>query len=198
MSFRGFGPQSTKGPDMTDSLVRSGRRSFVRAAAWTVPVVSIAAAAPAYALTTTGVVGSVAGSAVSYNDTSSRRHVAWDLSLTNGAVAITSITIRLNYNAVSGNLNFGAFHVYGYTTPGALKDNGWQTILTGSGTVTFTHGPLPARATTFIHTDYRASNNSSALGSIAAAITLDYADGTSSTSNIGATWVEALDGHTHP
>mgnify|MGYP006142766077 CR=1 FL=1 len=34
---------------MTDTLVGPSRRSFVRAAAWTVPVVSMVAAAPAFA-----------------------------------------------------------------------------------------------------------------------------------------------------
>jgi hypothetical protein len=72
---------------MAETLVRPSGH-LVRAAAWTVPVVSVAAADPGYA----GIDGWVLvprerpRSAVVYS-AASKRHVAWDLTLTNGAVA---------------------------------------------------------------------------------------------------------------
>src|SRR5687767_15163185 len=99
---------------MSATLVRPSRRTLVRAAAWTVPVVSVAAAAPAFAasLVASSTFGQVSDP-VKWgigND----KHVSWDLRLVNGPVAISSISITFTYAPVNGSANFTAFDVYGY------------------------------------------------------------------------------------
>jgi hypothetical protein len=166
---------------MTETLARPSRRSFVRAAAWTVPVVSIAAAAPAFATSLTA--SSNLGSATTPvkwgvgND----KQVSWDLKLVNGPVAIKSITITFMLASNNGSANFNQFEVYGYQPAGGARDGSWTdpTLpVTGTNTVTTSHGTLAAGSTTWLHTNFEGADGSA--GNITATYTITYENNTTS------------------
>lgn len=184
---------------MAEVLCNPSRRSFVRAAAWTVPVVAIAAAAPAYALTTQATLGSA--SLASRYSLNSRRHIAWDLTLTNGALAIKSISITLTYVPTTGNFNFEALEVFNYVQPSVIRDTGWvSTPVPGQAKVTTVHAAtlIPARSTTLIHTDFTGSDNSTGTGTIGVSATIVYADNTTSTVSTSAAWSTGTAHTFHP
>lgn len=175
---------------MTDTLVRPSRRSFVRAAAWTVPVVSIAAAAPAYALTTAATL--VAGTADKWGkDAYERWHVSWDLQLTKSTVDIDSVTITVTYAPSMKDRGFDTVDVLGFTP----LDAGWvvtgttANAVTGEYTVTATHDAnILAGNAVNIHFDFAGLNSNSA-GDIWARGTVTYVGGgTSPLSALPQSW----------
>src|SRR5688500_2682096 len=103
---------------MTVTSARPTRRTLVRGAAWSVPVVSLAAAAPAFAASGTTSLTSNGG-AVKWG-TGPTKHVSWDLTLINGAVAIDTVSITFTYTPNGGG-KFTSFAVFGY----APTDNTW-------------------------------------------------------------------------
>ena len=84
---------------------RLTRRSVVRAVAWSVPVVSVAATVPAFAASGEGKASGLAGTAVKWGSgsgPSALNHVSWDIRLTNGSKAVDSTTIKFTYIPTSG------------------------------------------------------------------------------------------------
>lgn len=94
---------------MTEALVRPSRRSFVRAAAWSVPVVSLAAAAPAFAASPCD---SRVGAVIDWDNPATTTHVresVWKSVTTydpdgNGTVPSITLTTTASY---SGNMKSG-------------------------------------------------------------------------------------------
>lgn len=183
---------------MTDTLVRPTRRTLVRSAAWSVPVVSLAAMAPAFAASKSfsGLVGGLTAQRYSLN---SKRHIAWDLTLTNGADPITSVSIVLTYVPTTGNLVFQAFEVYGYQLVASARDTTWGGTQTGpTNQVTATHGGIAANSTTLLHTDFTGSDNSPGPGTVTAVATFTYSDGSTNTATTSVTWGDGAAHTTHP
>ncbi|HXH77202.1 hypothetical protein [Nocardioides sp.] len=153
---------------MTETL-RPSRRSFVRAAAWTVPVVSIAAAAPAFALTTTSTF--VTDTPVKWGS-GAVKHVSWDLTLNNGAKVIDTVSITFDY-IPNGSGSFNTFTIYGFSP---VVDNGWvkgPVSPVSPYTVTATHAAdIPANSVYRIHVDFDGADASA--GSVSATATIKY------------------------
>ncbi len=183
---------------MTGTLVRPTRRTLVRSAAWSVPVVSLAATAPAFAASKKASSGLTSTSTAEKWSNGNEKHVSWDLTLTNGDVAITSISIVFSYAPNSGSQNFTAFEIYGYTPPVGPRDSGW----TGSGSfaptasVTSVHGAIAANSTTYLHTDFAGGDN--AAGTVKGVATVTYADGTTVPYTLGPVAWGSGSQHTHP
>jgi len=153
---------------MSNTLARPTRRTLVRGAAWSVPVVSIAAAAPAFAAS--GTSSLTGGAAVKWGN-GPTKHVSWDLTLTNGAVAIDTVSITFTYTPNGGGI-FTSFTIFGY----APLDNTWAfppIPVGGTSTVTATHSAeIAANSTTRIHTDFAGDDNSA--GTVSATATIKY------------------------
>ena len=183
---------------MTDTLPRPTRRTLVRSAAWSVPVVSLAAMAPAFA-------ASVASSKLVSTSqpekwgTGSEKHVSWDLTLTNGTIDITSISILFTYAPTSGAGNFTFFEVYSYVPVTGPRDKTWTGggTFAGTASVTSTHGFIAGNSTTYIHTDFAGADNSA--GTVNATYTISYANGyTAPAQTLGPITWGAGSQHTHP
>lgn len=151
---------------------RPSRRAIVRGAAWSVPVVSLAVAAPAFAASGATSTLSSGGQAVKWSD-SKTKHVSWDLVLTNGPVPIDTITITFSY-APNSTGPFTSFEIYGYA-PSAPRDTSWTSppITVATSTITATHlADIAAGSTTNIHTDFAGGDN--AAGTVKATATITY------------------------
>lgn len=183
---------------MTITTARPTRRSLVRGAAWSLPVVSIAAAAPAFAASAANTTfGAVAGTAVKWGN-GNEKHVSWDLLLTNGAVAIQSVSIAFTYFPTSGG-GFEVFTIYGYAATTGPRDITW-TIPSIAGevtTATSTHGPIAANSTTRIHTDFAGDDNAAGTVSAVATITYVGVPGTTTKTIPAVIWGSDNE-HTHP
>lgn len=153
---------------MTEALVHPSRRSVVRAAAWTMPVVSIAATAPAFALTTTS--SFTSSTPVKWGN-GPVKHVSWDLTLTNGAKAIDTVSITFTYTP-NGSGSFSTFTIYGYSP----LDMGWTqgpATTVSPFTITATHAvDIAANSVTNIHADFDGADASQ--GSVSATATIKY------------------------
>lgn len=158
--------------------LRPTRRSIVRGAAWSVPVVAVAATAPAFASSTatTGFAG-IAGTAEKWG-TSQDKHVSWDVILTNGPVDIDEISITFTYTPKSAG-PFKVLEIYGYSAT-ASRDNGWTSPAipaAGVYTITATHlANIPANSTYYLHTDFSGGDN--AAGTVQATATIKYVGST--------------------
>ena len=147
---------------------RPSRRAIVRGAAWSVPVVSLAVAAPAFAAS--GATSTLTcGQAVKWSD-SKTKHVSWDLFLANGPVPIKTISIEFTYTPNSGG-PFTTFEIYGFSTTGP-RDTTWVKSVVSGGKATATHLGIPAGSTTNIHTDFAGGDNSN--GTVQATATITY------------------------
>lgn len=157
---------------MTVTTARPTRRTLVRGAAWSVPVVSIAAAAPAFASSLTPSSGFSGDSPVKWGSGGPTKHVSWDLTLTVGPVAIETIEIKFTY-VPNGGGSFTAFQIYGFSP---ATDNTWSfPPLPGGGspTVTASHGGYAAGNTpVVIHTDFAGADASG--GKVTAVATIKY------------------------
>ena len=153
---------------MAEALFNPSRRSFVRAAAWTVPVVSIAAAAPAFALTTTS--SFTTDTPVKWGN-GPVKHVSWDLTLNNGAKVIDTVSITFTY-IPNGSGSFNTFTIYGFSP----SDTGWLKGVVSPAapyTVTATHAEdIAANSVTRIHVDFDGADASA--GSVSATATIKY------------------------
>jgi hypothetical protein len=151
--------------------LRASRRAVVRGAAWSVPVVAVAATAPAYAASgATSTLSS--GAAVKWSN-GNEKHVSWDLVLTNGPVAIESISLTFSYAPTSTG-PFTSFQIYGYSSTSGPRDLTWAPVpfTPPTSTVTATHGTIAAGSTTNIHTDFAGGDN--AAGTVQATATITY------------------------
>lgn len=176
--------------------LRASRRSIVRGAAWSVPVVAVAATAPAYAAS--GASSTLLGGAAVKWSNGNEKHVSWDLVLTNGPVAIETVSILFTYAPTSTG-PFTSFQIYGYSATTGPRDLTWlpQPFTPPTSTVTATHGTIPAGSTTNIHTDFAGGDN--AAGTVQATATITYVGTTgSSTQTLGPlSWGSGSE-HVHP
>ena len=168
---------------------RPTRRTLVRGAAWSVPVVALAATAPAFAASTasTGFTG-VPGTAEKWGS-GQDKHVSWDLTIANGPVAIDEISILFTYTPKNSGA-FKVLEIYGYATGTPTppsRDLGWtyppipQT--TGVYSITATHlADIPANTTYLLHTDFSGGDN--AAGTVEALATIKYVGSTATVTKI--------------
>ncbi|RYB92384.1 hypothetical protein EUA06_05350 [Nocardioides glacieisoli] len=157
---------------------RPTRRTLVRSAAWSVPVVALAATAPAFAASTatTGFTG-VVGTAEKWSN-GNEKHVSWDLQFTNGPVAIDEIRITFTYTPTSGG-PFESFEIYGYAATTGARDTTWTypAITVPTSTLTATHlNDIPANSTYRLHTDFAGGDN--AAGTVQATAQIKYVGST--------------------
>lgn len=184
---------------MTVTLPRPTRRTLVRSAAWSVPVVSLAAMAPAFAASTSAKV--TGGVAVKWGG-QGPKHVEWDLKLVTIA-AVSNISIAFTYypNGGGGTATFTALKIYSFSS---VVDNNWSVPpipAGGSNSATVSYGPttggsiIGANTTTDIHTDFTGTDNST--GTVTALVTVTYTSGTTETLPIiTADWGQGSP-HTH-
>lgn len=154
-----------------DVDLRTSRRTVVRTAAWSVPVVAVAAAAPAFAVS--GASSTLVGGAAVKWSNGNEKHVSWDLTLTNGPTAIDTITITFSYAPTSTG-PFTTFTIYGYSATGP-RDTTWVSPPIGAptSTITATHtNDIPASSTINIHTDFAGGDN--AAGTVTATAVIKY------------------------
>ncbi|MBL0749148.1 hypothetical protein [Nocardioides baculatus] len=163
------------------------------------PVVALAATAPAFAASTasTDFTG-VAGTAEKWSN-GNEKHVSWDLQLTNGPVAIDEIRITFTYNPTSTG-PFTSFEIYGYAATSGARDTSWTypAISTPTSTLTATHLPdIAANSTYRLHTDFAGGDN--AAGTVQATAQIKYVGSTTFVSQtVGPITWDAGKQHTHP
>lgn len=181
----------------SESNVGTTRRTLVRTAAWSVPVVSIAVAAPAFAAS--GASSTIVGGAAVKWSNGNEKHVSWDLTLTNGPVAIDTITITFSYAPTSTG-PFTSFEIYGYSATTGPRDTTWTYPPIGAptSTVTATHvNDIAAGSTTLIHTDFAGGDN--AAGTVTATAVITYVGSTATeTKTLGPLSWGAGSQHSHP
>ena len=183
----------------TAMSARPTRRTLVRSAAWSVPVVALAATAPAFAASTatTGFTG-VVGTAEKWSN-GNEKHVSWDLQFTNGPVAIDELRITFTYAPTSTG-PFTSFEIYGYAATSGPRDLTWTypAITTPTSTLTATHLPDIAANTTYrLHTDFAGGDN--AAGTVQATAQIKYVGSTTFVSQtVGPITWDSGKQHTHP
>ena len=185
---------------MSDSLTRPTRRTLVLSAAWSVPVVSIAAAVPAFAASTNAS-GASGSAALKWSGDDGFKHVSWDLSLRSGTRALSSVVIAFTYapNGGGGSGTFTGLDIYTFLP---AVDNGWVVTgipANGSNTATATHNQtvILANTTSLIHTDFKGQDNSS--GTVGATVTVTYVDGGSENlPALSVAWAQAAPGNQEP
>lgn len=169
----------------------------MRGAAWSVPVVAVAATAPAFAASMARTTITPA-QPVKWSN-SNEKHVSWDIKLENGPVAIQTISITFTYVPKSGG-PFDFFEIYGYPPTPTPRDLTWtnQGVVTpATGQVTTSHGTIAAGATYLLHTDFAGGDN--AAGNVTAQFTITYAGVAGSyTQTFGPTDWGSGSQHTHP
>ena len=181
------------------SEARPTRRAMVRGAAWSIPVVAVAAAAPAFAVSTASSgFTAVAGTAEKWSN-GNEKHVSWDVTLTNGPVAIDEVTITFTYAPTSTG-PFTAFEIYGYAATTGPRDPTWTypTITVPTSTLTATHvNDIAANTVYNLHTDFAGGDN--AAGSVQATALIKYVGSpTTVTQSVGPiTWGSGKQ-HVHP
>lgn len=184
---------------MSNPVSRPSRRALVHGIAWTAPVVAVSVAAPAFAssMTSTTLSG-VAGTAEKWSN-GNEKHVAWDLLLTNGPIAIDELRITFTYKPTSTG-PFTKFEIYGYAATTGLRDLTWTypPIVVPATTLTATHLlDIPANSTYRIHTDFAGGDN--AAGTVTAAAAIKYSGSPNTIyQTVGPiTWGSGKE-HTHP
>lgn len=159
---------------MSSSESRPTRRTLVRGVAWGVPVVAMAAAAPAFASSfASSGFGGITGTAEKWSN-GNEKHVSWDLLLTNGPVAIDEIRVTFTYVPTSAG-PFTSFEIYGYAATTGARDSSWTypPITAPTSTLTATHLlVIPANSTYRIHTDFAGGDN--AAGTVTAMAEITY------------------------
>ena len=178
---------------------RPTRRTLVRGAAWSIPVVALAATAPAFAASTatTGFTG-VVGTAEKWSN-GNEKHVSWDLQFTNGPVAIDELRITFTYAPTSTG-PFTSFEIYGYAATTGSRDLTWTypAITAPTSTLTATHlADIPANTTYRLHTDFAGGDN--AAGTVQATAQIKYVGSTTFVSQmVGPITWDSGKQHTHP
>ena len=163
---------------------RPTRRTLVRSAAWSVPVVAIAATAPAFAASTNARLAS-ANTPVKWGTGNDPKHISWDLTLTNAStLSIVSVTLTFTYRRANLDPYAGlTFAIYNIAPSANTTAWGTPTISTTGGTATVTNnGTIPGGQLITIHTDFSGNDNSTGDVRVDAVIT--YAGGTTSTAQV--------------
>lgn len=174
--------QSDSTRTMSRTFDAPSRRTVVRAAAWTAPAVIIATTASAAAAV------SVINPTVSYGEPtkysdSNQKYVQWDITITAGSLALSSVIVTLTYDQTGGG------------TTGTLDSLAGHTVGTGgtwAPTITKALDPSDARliysttivpnGTVVVHVLYKGSDNSA--GKVSATVTA--VQGTGGSSIVGA------------
>ena len=184
------------------SIARPTRRTIVLGAAWSIPVVAIAATAPAFAASANAT-GASAGSALKWSgQTDSLKHVSWDLSISTGTRALSSVSVAFTY-APKGGGGAGTFTVLEMWTFAPTLGQQWtvtgipSTGGSNSATATSPAGTFAANTMHSIHTDFGGTDNST--GTLTASITVTYVGGgTSTLPLLTETWSQASPGNQEP
>ena len=180
------------------SAARPTRRAVVRSAAWSVPVVAIAATAPAFAASSPARM-SFTDTPVKWGTGNAPKHVSWDVVLTNGVTrTITSVALTFTYRRANLDPYQGlSFEIYNIDP--TLTPSPWSapTVSTNGGTASSssTQSIAPGGSIT-IHTDFSGSDNSTGDVKVDALIT--YSDGSTGTASIPVTGVTQSQGSTEP
>lgn len=188
----------------TSMSARPTRRTVVRGAAWSVPVVAVAAVAPAYAASQNAFVSSTADTAYKWSEGDSKdapKHVSWDFTLRTGGREVSQVSVAFTYapNGGGGSGTFTALDIYIHS-PLVETVSAWN--ITGvppaSNSATATRAGILATNTTYsIHTDFMGSDNST--GTLTATITVTYVGGGSQTlPTLTEQWKQASPGNTEP
>lgn len=177
------------------------RRTIVRGAVWSVPVVAIAATAPAFAASANAT-GASASTALKWSgQTDTLKHVSWDLSISTGTRALSSVSVAFTYTPNGGG-GAGTFTVLEMWTFSPTLGRQWT--VTGipaggsnSATATSPAGTFAANTTHSIHTDFGGTDNST--GTLTASITVTYVGGgTSTLPLLTQGWSQASPGNAEP
>lgn len=170
-------------------------------AVWSVPVVAIAATAPAFAASANAT-GASAGAALKWSSqTDSLKHVSWDLSISTGTRALSSVSVAFTYtpNGGGGTGTFTVLEMWTYSpTLGQQWDvTGIPPAGSNSATATSPTGTFAANTTHSIHTDFGGTDNST--GTLTASITVTYVGGgTSTLPLLTQAWSQASPGNKEP
>ncbi len=172
------------------------RRAVIRTAAWSVPVISVAATAPAFAASPLGRTSFTWTMSPNKWSDANIKHVSWDLTIVNGPVAIDTISITFTYNnGGGGSFNAQSFVIrrLGLAADGA---NWSKTPATGTTpTITATRVLDIAANTSFpLHVDFAGGDNSA--GSVSATATITYV-GSPATTTVSTGAVEWVSGSEH-
>lgn len=166
----------------TIAVPAPSRRSVVRSAAWSVPVISVAATAPAFAASAAGSTTLRWNTPVKWSEQSTK-HVSWDLALDNGAVEIDSVSIVFTYVPTGGGtFNAATFEIREF---GKIPDVSWTKTPTSGVTPTITasrSANIAANSTYRLHVDFAGNDNSA--GHVSASVTVTYVGG--STKSFGS------------
>jgi len=182
----------------TMSAARPTRRTLVRGAAWSVPVVAIAATAPAFAASVSARLSSD-NTPLKWGNGNDPKHISWDLTLTNpSSLAIVSVTLTFTYRRANLDPYAGlVFEIYNISPSSNTTAWGTPVVSTTGGTATVTNGgTIPSGGAITIHTDFSGNDNSTGDVRVEAVIT--YAGGTTSTAQIPLTSVIQATGSGEP
>lgn len=178
------------------------RRTLVRGAAWSVPVIAISAAAPAFAASTDATSAAASGALKWSSPTDDLKHVSWDFAISIGTRAVSSVSVAFTYapNGGGGTGTFTNLEMYIFSPVGGTQ---WTvtgipaTGGTNTATATSPTGTLAANSTYTIHTDFGGSDNST--GTVTALITVTYVGGGSATLPLlTQPWTQASPGKQEP
>ena len=172
------------------SAARPSRRAIVRGAAWSVPVIAVAAAAPAFATSGEGKASGLANTAVKWGSGSgpgALNHVSWDIQLSNGGKVIDSTTVKFTYIPTSGaGRGFDAATILGFdpTNTANWDKTGITNPVAGQYVISASNTDDHAAFSSYsVHVDFYGTANNSA-GTVEAVVTFTYKDTTTSTVTI--------------
>jgi hypothetical protein len=170
----------------TTTPLAPSRRAVMRTAAWSVPVISVAATAPAFAASPQSTV--TWGTPVKWGS-GQQKNVSWDLSLSAGTREIDEVAITFTYTP-AGNGSFEA-QTFVIRTAGQLSDGTWRKTPSAGQTSTITARRttnIAAGSNTLLHVNFTGGDNSS--GTVSASIVITYVGGDTTTVNTGnVAWV---------
>lgn len=161
---------------MSSSESAASRRSVVRTAAWSVPVISVAATAPAFAASPAGASTWTWNTPVKWSEQNTK-HVSWDFRLVNGSVAINEISIAFTYVPNGGGtFEASTFEIRQFNV---IPDASWTKSPSSGPTATISGTrttDIAAGTTTNIHVDFAGADNSA--GTVSATATITYVGST--------------------
>ena len=185
------------------SATRPTRRTLVRSAAWTLPVVSIVATAPAFAASPDASCASASTALKWSSPTDDLKHVSWDFAIAIGTRPLSSVSVAFTYtpNGGGGTGTFTTLQTYIFSpTVGSQWGVAGIPATGGTNTATATSpaGTTLAANTTFtVHTDFAGTDNST--GTLTASIAVNYfKGGTTVLPLLTQAWTQASPGKQEP
>lgn len=157
-------------------LRRPTRRTLVRGAAWSVPIVAVAATAPAFAAST-GARLTWVTDPVKWGGQGDKKHVSWDLVLTNGTRVIERVVFTFTYYRANDAAYAGeTFVIYNFApTANATAWTGVTITNAGQVATATNEGDVASGGVVNIHTDFSGDDNS--IGSVSVSATITYKTG---------------------